>query len=52
VHPREERMQKMRDLLKLPPNVIPVGCVCVGIPNEAKEARTRFNPDHVHFEQW
>jgi nitroreductase len=52
VHPREERMQKVRDLLKLPAHVIPVGCVCVGVANETKEARTRFNPGHVHFEQW
>jgi hypothetical protein len=32
--------------------VIPVACISIGHPGEQKEARTRFNPDYVHFERW
>ena len=39
-------------ILSLPPSVIPVACIAIGYPAEAKEPRTRFNRDYVHFEKW
>jgi len=52
VHPREERVSALQQILSLPPSVIPVACIAIGHPGEAKEPRTRFNRDYVHFEQW
>jgi nitroreductase len=52
VHPRELRMNALKQILSLPPSVIPVACIAIGRPAEAKEARTRFNPSFVHSEQW
>lgn len=52
VHPREQRMSDLRQLLSLPPSVIPVACVAIGHPAEAKEPRTRFKQDYVHPETW
>ncbi len=52
IHPRENRIQFIRDFLGLPESVIPVAGVAIGRPGEQKEARTRFNPAHVHFEKW
>jgi nitroreductase len=52
VHPRENRVAEISRILRLPPSVIPVSCVAIGHPGEEKEARTRYNPDYVHFEQW
>jgi nitroreductase len=52
VHPREERMRDIKKLLNLPASVIPVSCIAVGHPGEFKESRSRYDPNHVHFEQW
>ncbi len=52
VHPREERILHLRSRLEIPDSVIPVGVVSLGWPVEGKDARTRFNPDHIHEENW
>lgn len=52
IHPREERMAKVSDLLGLPVNVIPVSAIAVGHPAESKEPRTRYRADFVHHDQW
>jgi nitroreductase len=50
VHPREQRIQSLREILKLPASVMPVACIAIGYPAETKEPRTRFNPDYVRLE--
>ncbi len=52
VHPREERVNGLRQLLALPERVIPVSAISVGWPAEHKEARTRYSEDLVHSETW
>jgi nitroreductase len=52
VHPREDRLRKLKSILALPAAVLPVACIAIGRPGETKEARTRFNPDFVHREKW
>jgi nitroreductase len=52
VHPREQRINALRQILALPPSIIPVSCVAIGGPAETKEPRTRFNRDYVRFEKW
>ena len=52
IHPREERMRKLSDLLALPRSIIPVGGLAIGWPAERQPPRTRFNPEFVHYEKW
>jgi nitroreductase len=52
IHPREERIQRLSQLLALPPSVIPVSGIAVGCPGETKEPRTRYRPAYVHRERW
>jgi nitroreductase len=52
VHPREERVRRLKEILALPESVIPVSGIAIGWPGEAKEPRTRFNRDYVHHEKW
>lgn len=47
VHPREDRMSHIRNLLGVPENIIPVSTVAVGWPAERKEPRTRFDAAKV-----
>jgi nitroreductase len=52
VHPREQRINSLKQILSLPASVVPVACISIGYPAEAKEPRTRFNRDYVHLEKW
>jgi nitroreductase len=52
IHPREQRIKSIRDILALPAAVIPVACVSIGFPIEAKEPRASYRPEYVHMEQW
>jgi len=52
VHPREDRVRRIKEVLALPGSVIPVSCIAIGYPGEQKEPRTRYNRDYVHFEKW
>jgi nitroreductase len=52
IHPREERVRRVSELLGLPAHVLPIAGVSIGCPGETKEARTRYNPGFVHRERW
>ena len=52
VHPRQERVRRISEILALPPSVIPVAAIAVGYPGEDKEPRTRYNSTSVHSEKW
>jgi len=52
VHPREDRIEGLKRLFRLPENVIPVSGIAIGFPAEEPSARTRFNEDYVHDETW
>jgi len=52
VHPREDKIRKVKEVLGLPVSVLPVACIAMGHPGEKKESRTRFNPAYVHREKW
>jgi nitroreductase len=52
VHPREERVRRIKEILLLPASVIPVACVAIGYPGEKKGSRTRYSRAYVHSEKW
>jgi nitroreductase len=52
IHPRETRIQEVRQILEIPHPVLPVACIAVGHPAETKDPRTRYQPSFVHHERW
>jgi nitroreductase len=52
VHPREERIKSIKEILSLPAYVIPVACISLGYPGESKEPHATYNPNCVHAETW
>ncbi len=52
IHPREKRIQTIREILGLPAQVIPVAGVAVGHAAEQKEPRTRYREEYVHHDRW
>ena len=49
LYPVIERSNKIKELLKVSDEIIPLGLIHVGIPNEEKEPRTQYNENYVHF---
>jgi len=52
VHPGEKAVHRIKELFELPPSVIPVAAISLGMPGEDPGPRTRFNREYVHFEKW
>jgi len=52
VHPREDRIKSIKEILSLPASVIPVACISVGHPGESKGPHTNYNSELVHFDAW
>ena len=52
VHPREDRIKGVKEILSLPASVVPVACISVGHPGESKEPHAKYDQDCVHFEKW
>jgi len=52
IHPREDKIRNVKEILGLPDQVLPMACISIGYPGEEKASRTRFNPEYVHWEKW
>jgi len=52
VHPREERITHIRNLLNIPDGVIPIAAIAIGWSAKTKEPRTRYRDEAVHHEIW
>ncbi len=52
IHPREERMQGIRELFSIPANIIPTGACALGFPAVETVSRTRFDQNKIHTGAW
>jgi nitroreductase len=52
IHPREERVQHVRDLFGLPGHIVPVSAIAIGYPSETLPPRTRYREEAVHGESF
>ncbi len=52
VYPRQDRVDNIRKILKLPETVTPLNLVSIGHPAEKKEPRTQYDETKVHLQRW
>jgi len=52
IYPIEERVRGLRQLLRLPENVIPFALVSIGHPDEEKRPLDRYDEERVHRDGW
>ena len=52
IYPVDERIEGMRELLKLPEHLVPVSMVSLGFPAEKKSPPERFKLERVHYDGW
>lgn len=52
VHPREDRMKTIIEMLKIPGNIIPVSMISLGYPDEERQVEERYLTERIHFDRW
>jgi nitroreductase len=48
VYPREERVEAIRNLIKLPEHIVPLALIPIGYPAEKRPPSNRFDPARIH----
>jgi nitroreductase len=52
IHPNVERINNVRNILNIPPDVVPLNIISIGYPVGDEKPKNKFNPDNVHWNKW
>ena len=52
IYPREGRVKYLKNLFKLPENIVPFAIIAIGYPAEQKEPNNKFDEARVHYNRW
>jgi nitroreductase len=52
VHPREDRLKPLIEILHIPEHILPVSMVSIGKPDEYREQPDRYNIERIHQDGW
>ena len=52
VHPSDDYIKGVKELLQIPDHVTPLGIISIGYPAEEKPPGNRFDPSKVHENKW
>jgi nitroreductase len=51
-YPYSDRMEPVRSILNIPPDVIPLNVIPIGHPTGEDKPKEKFNPKLIHTETW
>lgn len=51
-YPRMEKVELIRDMLKLPENIIPLNIIPIGHPAGDNQPKDKWVPENVHWDKW
>lgn len=52
IYPQTERVKSFSDMLRIPENIIPMGCICVGYPSGENNPKDKWHPEFIHYNTW
>ena len=52
IYPREERVENLKKIFKLPKSVIPFSLISLGYTKEKQKEVNRYKKDRVHYNLW
>lgn len=52
IYPRDERIEKLREILNIPKNIVPFSLIALGYSNEKQKKIERFDKSRVHSNKW
>jgi len=51
-YPYEDKMKHVRTVLGIPPNVIPLNVILVGVPTGENKPKDKYQKDKIHWGKW
>ncbi len=52
VYPDEEKINAVREILKIPSEIIPLNVIPIGVPVGDEKAKDKFKKENIHREIW
>lgn len=52
IYPRKDRVDLLKDVLKLPDDIMPLALIPIGYPDESKKTPQRFKDEKIHLEKF
>jgi nitroreductase len=52
VHPREDRLLPLIEILSIPKDIVPVSMIALGKPDETRDIPERYNVERIHQNAW
>jgi nitroreductase len=52
VYPEDSRIRAVRQILGIPPHIVPLNLVPVGVPAGREKAKDKYDPKQIHWNKW
>jgi nitroreductase len=52
VYPREKRIENLREMLKIPNNIVPFSLISLGYTDEEQKSVDRLKKQRIHYNNW
>lgn len=52
VYPVPERVELFSKLLRLPSDIVPMACICIGYPEGTPVPKDKWHPEYIHYNTW
>lgn len=52
IHPGQERIAILKEILGLPEHIIPLCVVPIGVPAEQPEIKNKYKEENIHYNKW
>lgn len=52
IYPMSDRVSQFSAMLRLPENIIPMACICVGYPSGETTPKDKWKPEYIHYNTW
>ncbi len=52
IYPEDARIRAVRQILGIPPHIVPLNLVPVGVPAGREKPKDKYNPTQIHWNKW
>ena len=52
IYPEDARIRAVRQILGIPPHIVPLNLVPVGVPAGREKPKDKYNPAQIHWNRW
>jgi len=52
IYPEDSRIRAVRQILGIPPHIVPLNLVPVGVPAGREKAKDKYDPKQIHWNKW